>query len=171
MNIINLNNPPERIPLIAFYSVVLNYFIRLKYRSSKEYMETWLKLQNQKTILTRHRSNFAFNQTSPMKFLTLAMGLLMTLHSAGQINVQKFVLIEHFSNTWCPICAGRNPDFYALVQKYSKNIHQISIHPPYPYSGCPLYQYNKAENQERANYYNIQGTPALVLNGGKHLWR
>lgn len=102
-----------------------------------------------------------------MKFLTLAFGLiLMTFRLQGQSNVQKFVLIEHFSNTWCPICAGRNPDFYATIQKYSKNVHQISIHPPYPYSGCPLYQYNKTENQERANSYNIQGTPSVVLNGG-----
>jgi thiol-disulfide isomerase/thioredoxin len=93
----------------------------------------------------------------------------MTFRLDGQPTVQKFVLIEHFSNTWCPICAGRNPDFYATIQKYSKNVHQISIHPPYPYSGCPLYQYNKAENQEKANMYNIQGTPAVVLNGGSTL--
>ncbi len=78
----------------------------------------------------------------------------------------KYVLLEHFTNTWCPICASRNPGLHTLIQKYPKNVHHVSIHPPYPYSGCPLYQYNKTENQARANYYNIQGSPSVVLNGG-----
>lgn len=76
------------------------------------------------------------------------------------------MLIEHFTNTWCPICASRNPSLNALILKYPKDVHHVSIHPPYPYSGCPLYQYNKVENQERANYYNIQGSPSVVINGG-----
>lgn len=105
-----------------------------------------------------------------MKFPMLALIYVYVFTSlTGQTSVAKYVLVEHFTNTWCPICAGRNPDFYATIQKYPKNVHQISIHPPYPYSGCPLYQYNKTENQERSNFYNLQGTPTVILNGGSLL--
>lgn len=90
---------------------------------------------------------------------------LLSIPIFGQSN-PKYVLIEHFTNTWCPICASRNPELNALILKYPKNVHHVSIHPPYPYLGCPLYQYNKTENQARANYYNIQGTPSVVVNGG-----
>jgi len=80
--------------------------------------------------------------------------------------VPRYVLVEHFTNTWCPICAGRNPTLYDAIMKYPKSVHHLSLHPPIPYSGCPLYQFNKTENQERTNYYGINGTPAIVLNGG-----
>ncbi|MEP7268572.1 MAG: Omp28-related outer membrane protein [Saprospiraceae bacterium] len=91
--------------------------------------------------------------------------LLISVTLFGQ-DVPRYVLTEHFTNTWCPICSSRNPDFYALIQKYPKNVHHVSIHPPIPYSGCPLYQYNKQQNTDRTAYYKIQGTPAVVLNGG-----
>lgn len=100
-----------------------------------------------------------------MKIWILSVSLLLSGIGLGQ-NVPKYVLVEHFTNTWCPICASRNPDLNALIQKYSKNVHHVSIHPPYPYSGCPLYQYNKPENQDRANFYKINGSPSVVVNGG-----
>lgn len=90
---------------------------------------------------------------------------VLSIPILGQTN-PKYVLIEHFTNTWCPICASRNPGLHTLIQKYPKNVHHVSFHPPYPYSGCPLYQYNKTENQARANHYNIQGSPSIVVNGG-----
>lgn len=80
--------------------------------------------------------------------------------------VPRYVLVEHFTNTWCPICAGRNPSLFNVIQKYPKSVHHLSLHPPIPYSGCPLYQFNKSDNQERTNYYGVIGTPVVVLNGG-----
>lgn len=116
------------------------------------------------------RSIFAMNILRIMKFSTIALVFLSAFTILrSQTTFAKYVLVEHFTNTWCPICAGRNPDFYSTIQKYPKNVHQISIHPPYPYSGCPLYQYNKTENQERSNYYNLLGTPTVILNGGSLL--
>lgn len=78
----------------------------------------------------------------------------------------RYVLVEHFTNTWCPICAGRNPSLFDILQKYPKSVHHVSLHPPIPYSGCPLYQFNKGDNQDRSNYYGVIGTPAISLNGG-----
>jgi thiol-disulfide isomerase/thioredoxin len=100
-----------------------------------------------------------------IKGICLAV-FLLGFQSIISQNVPKYVLIEHFTNTWCPICASKNPTFFSLIQKYPKNVHHVSIHPPYPYSGCPLYQYNRTENLERATYYKVQGSPSLVINGG-----
>jgi len=80
--------------------------------------------------------------------------------------VPRYVLIEHFTNTWCPICASRNPSLFSLIQQYPKNVHHVSFHPPIPYSGCPLYQFNKTDNQERTGFYGVIGTPTVILNGG-----
>ncbi len=101
-----------------------------------------------------------------MKKIMLSV-LLLSSHviGIGQSTFPKFVLLEQFTNTWCPICAGANPSFYSTIQKYPQNVHHVSIHPPYPYDKCPLYLYNKAGNQERASYYKISGTPSVVMNG------
>ncbi len=96
----------------------------------------------------------------------LVLVLLLTYTSQLKSQNARYVLVEHFTNTWCPICASRNPSLQDLLIKYPKNVHHISIHPPYPYSGCPLYQYNKIDNQDRATFYNIFGSPSVVLNGG-----
>lgn len=101
-------------------------------------------------------------------FLVLVGFIGFTALAFGQ-TVPRYVLVEHFTNTWCPICASRNPALNDLMEKYAQNVHRVSIHPPYPYSGCPLYQFNKTENQDRANYYNIFGSPSVVLNGGNTL--
>ncbi len=99
-----------------------------------------------------------------MRFLAFCLLIVCSSQVSGQ--TARYVLVEHFTNTWCPICASRNPELQDLIQKYAKNVHHISIHPPYPYSGCPLYQYNRTDNQERATFYKIFGSPSIVVNGG-----
>ncbi|HLP19425.1 MAG TPA: Omp28-related outer membrane protein [Chitinophagales bacterium] len=80
----------------------------------------------------------------------------------------KTVLIEHFTNTKCSICASRNPGFYSTLSGYSQVIH-IAFHPSAPYNSCYFNLQNVAENDSRTNYYGIYGsTPQFVLNG-KHL--
>lgn len=99
----------------------------------------------------------------------LSLAFVFCFLILGAQEVPRYVLVEHFTNTWCPICAGRNPSLFDVIQKYPKNVHLVSFHPPIPYSGCPLYQFNKTENQDRTSYYSINGTPSVVLNGGNTL--
>ena len=84
-------------------------------------------------------------------------------------SVPKYVLVEHFTNTWCPICASRNPALFNVLGNHPGRVHHVSYHPPYPYSGCPLYQFNKKANQDRADFYQVFGTPTVVLNGGNKM--
>ncbi|HNT21649.1 MAG TPA: Omp28-related outer membrane protein [Saprospiraceae bacterium] len=84
-------------------------------------------------------------------------------------SVPKYALVEHFTNTWCPICAGRNPSLFNALSNHTGRVHHVSYHPPYPYSGCPLYQFNKKDNQDRADFYQVFGTPTVVLNGGNKM--
>ncbi len=77
----------------------------------------------------------------------------------------RTVLIEHFTNTRCSICASRNPGFYSVLANYPQVLH-ISYHPSAPYSQCYFSLQNPAENDGRTHYYSIYGsTPDFFLNG------
>ena len=79
--------------------------------------------------------------------------------------VEKKVVVEHFTNTRCSICANRNPDFFANLDNHPDVLH-IAIHPSSPYSDCFLNNNNSEENDARTNYYGIYGsTPKLVIQG------
>lgn len=79
--------------------------------------------------------------------------------------VQKNVVVEHFTNSRCGICASRNPGFYQNLSNHPDILH-IAYHPSSPYPTCIFNQHNKAENDARTNYYNIYGsTPKLVAQG------
>ena len=98
------------------------------------------------------------------QLLLLTLCLLTTAHSA-QTSAKRYVLIEHFTNSKCSSCARKIPAFYNLIDDYPDDIHHISIHPPYPYSTCALYQANTTENKGRSDFYGVFGTPSVALNG------
>lgn len=78
---------------------------------------------------------------------------------------KKYVLIEHFTNSRCSICASKNPAFYTLIANYPNDVRHLSVHPPVPYSNCLIYLSNPTENNSRTNLYGINGTPRVALNG------
>lgn len=79
--------------------------------------------------------------------------------------VPKKILVEHFTNSHCSICASRNPGLYTAIAQYSEVLH-IAYHLSSPYAGCLINQHNKTENDNRTNAYNIYGgTPRLVIQG------
>ncbi|PBQ30570.1 hypothetical protein CNR22_01880 [Sphingobacteriaceae bacterium] len=83
----------------------------------------------------------------------------------GFCQVPKKVVVEHFTNTKCSICASRNPGFYTNYTAQTDVIH-LAVHPSAPYSGCVLSQHNVLENDARTNYYGVYGgTPVLVIQG------
>lgn len=79
--------------------------------------------------------------------------------------VPRNIVVEHFTNTRCPICANRNPGFFTNLDDFPDAIH-LAIHPSSPYSNCVLNQHNTVENDARTNFYGIYGgTPRLVIQG------
>ncbi len=99
-----------------------------------------------------------------MKKIQLLLLLLIPLGLSSQ-SMRKYVLMEHFTNTNCPICSSNNPGIYAAVNNYPDDVHHIAIHPSVPYSDCALYQFNTEDNGARQSFYGVGGTPQVYLDG------
>jgi len=101
------------------------------------------------------------------KISALFLGLFLTAFLFAQSSAKKYLLIEHFTNSRCGVCASKNPAFYNLIgqAQYADDIHHISIHPMFPYSSCVFYQANTVENAAWTGLYPVQGTPSIALNG------
>jgi len=98
-----------------------------------------------------------------MRKLVLACLLFFAASSFAQ--VPKTVLVEHFTNSYCSVCASRNPGLFANLANFPNALH-LSYHPSSPYKQCPLNQYDKEGNDGRTNHYSIYGsTPRVVANG------
>lgn len=96
----------------------------------------------------------------------MIIGMLMPgLYAAIAQQVPKQIIVEHFTNTYCSVCAGRNPGFYDNLKNFPQVLH-IAYHPSSPYAACPLSQLNKPENDARTRFYGVYGaTPRLVVQG------
>jgi Outer membrane protein Omp28/Secretion system C-terminal sorting domain len=100
------------------------------------------------------------------KTFTLGICLLAIPLSIFAQSVKRYVLMEHFTNTYCSICAASNPGFYTTIKiETNTDIHHLAIHPDIPYLQCPLYQANTTEQVKRKTFYGIQGTPRVSING------
>lgn len=97
------------------------------------------------------------------KLLFAAVLSLFCISTYAQ--VKRYVLLEHFTNSRCSICASKNPAFYSLIGGYTQDVHHIAYHPPIPYSTCIFYQANMSENSARTSFYGVNGTPQVALNG------
>lgn len=94
--------------------------------------------------------------------------LLLAILFLGELNAQtvaKTVVVEHFTNTKCSICASRNPNLYQNLGKFPNVLH-IAYHPSSPYASCVLNQHNVQQNDNRTQHYGIYGgTPRAVIQG------
>jgi len=96
-------------------------------------------------------------------FLFLSALIIFVSDISAQYN--RTVVVEHFTNTVCSVCANRNPGFYDNLNAHPDVLH-IAYHPSSPYSSCVLNQHNVEGNDERTNYYGVYGgTPVLVIAG------
>lgn len=100
-----------------------------------------------------------------MKHTIFTTLFIFTIIGSSLLDAQRPVLVEHFTNTWCPICASRNPSLYETIAKYPDNVVHIAYHIPVPYNQCILYQANKPDQEARMNYYNVYGSPSAFING------
>ena len=96
-------------------------------------------------------------------FACLVALLVFNLSSKAQ--VPKKVIVEHFTNTVCSVCASKNPGFYTNLKNQQGVIH-LAVHPSSPYTSCILSKHNVSENDARTNYYGVYGaTPRLAIQG------
>src|SRR5688572_6916976 len=98
-----------------------------------------------------------------MKKLTLLS--LIFISSVAIAQVPKKVIVEHFTNTKCSICASKNPGFYTNLAAHPGVLH-LSVYPSSPYAACLLSQQTQPESDARTNYYGIYGgTPRFIIQG------
>jgi hypothetical protein len=96
-------------------------------------------------------------------FFTLILAFLISIPIFAQ--VERKVVIEHFTNTRCSVCAARNPAFYTTLESYPDVLH-IAYHPSSPYPTCIFNLHNTLENDGRAYFYGVYGgTPRVVIQG------
>ncbi len=102
-----------------------------------------------------------------MKKLQFLLAFALAAATLAAQPVKKYVLIEHFTNSHCGICASRNPTFFNLIEQpqNASEVHHLAIHPNFPYPACVFYQANTVDNIARSSLYTINGTPRVVLNG------
>jgi hypothetical protein len=99
------------------------------------------------------------------KHLTIILFGFIFLSNISAQDVVKNIIVEHFTNTRCGICANRNPAFYNALHQNPDVIH-IAYHPSAPYSSCLFSTQNKVQNDARTRFYNIFGsTPRFIING------
>ena len=99
-----------------------------------------------------------------MRYFLLLVFILSEVNSHAQEAI-KYPLLEHFTNTRCPICGARNPDFHAARANYGDDLLHISYHPSAPYPNCVLHQHNPEGNDSRFDHYRPLGTPTVYLDG------
>ncbi len=99
-----------------------------------------------------------------MKSFLFTIGFSMFAHLIDA-QVPKKVIVEHFTNSRCSICANRNPGFFNNLIQHPDVLH-ISMFPSSPYPNCAFSLQNPTENDGRTNYYNVYGsTPVFVIQG------
>ncbi len=82
-----------------------------------------------------------------------------------QAQVAKTIVVEHFTNSKCSVCAEQNPSFFQNLAN-QPNVKHIAYHPSSPYSTCIFSQHNPSENDARTNFYGVYGsTPRLAIQG------
>ena len=96
-------------------------------------------------------------------YYIIILAILFSFPVVAQL--ERKVIVEHFTNTRCGICAARNPAFFQTLDEYQQVLH-IAYHPSSPYVSCDFSQHNPTENDSRTNFYNIYGgTPRVVIQG------
>lgn len=96
---------------------------------------------------------------------TIIFSFLLAATAAVAQPVAKKVVVEHFTNTLCGICASRNPGLYTTLAA-NPNVLHLSVHPSSPYSSCVFNTHNVVQNDGRTNYYGVYGgTPRIVVQG------
>lgn len=97
------------------------------------------------------------------KTLILSIIVLSGLFASAQ--VEKAIIVEHFTNSVCGLCASKNPGLYQNLASNPDVMH-IAFHPSSPYASCIFSQHNPVENDNRTKHYSIYGgTPWIVING------
>ncbi len=95
------------------------------------------------------------------KLIYLLWLALMAIPAMAQ---HRVVLIEQFTNSGCPPCAGNTPVVASYVNARPDSVLMIAYHTSFPYQDS-MYHENPAESNNRVSYYNVVGVPRSIVDG------
>lgn len=79
-------------------------------------------------------------------------------------SAQRKVLVEQFTNSGCPPCAGNTPVVADYVNDHPDQVLMIAYHAPFPYLDS-MYFENPYESDQRLDFYNVSGVPSSRVDG------
>lgn len=94
--------------------------------------------------------------------LLLASFLFLSLTTFAQ--VQKRVMVEHFTQASCAPCAAQNPDFNQLLFANYEKVVALKYQTSWP-GFDPMNEDNPGEVADRVAYYGVTGVPNVILGG------
>ncbi len=97
-----------------------------------------------------------------MKRSILYSALLFTLSFSAF--AQRKVLIEQFTNSGCPSCAGNTPVVAAYVNANLNDVIMLAYHTSFPYFDS-MYHENSFQSGQRVAFYNIGAVPFARVDG------
>lgn len=98
----------------------------------------------------------------------VALVVILVLFISTSYGGQRNALVEMFTNSHCPICAGVHTSIrsYLSSNTNARYVRFIHYHIPYPYADDLLYTVNTSDNNNRNSYYDgISATPRLYFDG------
>jgi hypothetical protein len=100
-----------------------------------------------------------------MKKIMHLLYLAVLLITAGTCFAQqRKVLIEQFTNSGCPPCAGNTPLIADFVNTHSDSVLMIAYHTSFPYQDS-MYFENPVQSNNRVAFNNIVSVPRSVVDG------
>jgi len=100
-------------------------------------------------------------------FMTLLSITIIVLSvNVTSAQSKRYILLEHFTNTECSECKTKNDQFYTdILPNNLTDIIHISYHAPFPSNSSFFYSQNPTDSDAAVNYYDINKTPQIVMNG------
>ncbi len=98
------------------------------------------------------------------RFIWWSMVILLILFMLLPAQTRRIVLLEEATNASCLPCAINNPKLQAFVSSNFGGVISVRYHAWWPGSD-PMYSLNPVDNQNRIQYYGINGVPNYVIDG------
>lgn len=90
--------------------------------------------------------------------------IVILLFVTNSVEAQRKVLIEQFTNSGCPSCAGNTPVVAAYVNDHPDDVLMLAFHAPFPYNDS-MYFENAFQSDQRIDYYGVFGVPTSRVDG------
>lgn len=92
--------------------------------------------------------------------------LFLLLFAKSLISYDRVVLVEIFTSTTCSYCPAAEAAVDNVVNANPLRVVEIAYHVWWPAPGNdPFYLANQNENRARVNYYAVDGTPTIFVDG------